>query len=270
MSGQAARTAVAAFLLSAFLPGSARGGSTAFEAEMSAAISDFSGRASAFARTARRAAVPAAEIPPAPASAVVEVADPWTDANRRLYYGWTGKPSTGSRILNGLILENPLVPAPLLAPLLDRFPEAQAREIAGRCKERWASWWDRIGCVSTEVHAALKGKRYRLPATPCKTHALAFNEAFAALGLGSARSMSIDGSGAGPKDLHVVNAALVQDDAGRVFTYVIDSGWFPGKLFPMNDLAIRLHDRDRDDRTDFQGLPEIREHPATAYLPSDR
>lgn len=216
----------------------------------------------AFAYADAPAVPPPVEL--APASSSVTVDDPWTDATRIRRYKWDGKPSVVSKIVNAIILEDPLVPTPLLAPLFDRFPRSEAKKIAESCMSRFREPWDRIGCVSREINGALSDDKYRLPATPCKMHAIAFNRAFGYLGFRFANSMHVDASGPG-FPMHVANLVMIQDDHARVFTYVIDSGWFPGVLFPQNDLAIGFHDRNRDGRTDFTRLPEISANPRASY-----
>lgn len=198
--------------------------------------------------------------PPAPSISEVYVADPWTDETRQRVYGWAGPPANRSKVEGTIVYESPLPIAPIIHPWFDPFANSDAEKIANHCKASFPEWWDRIGCVSKQVHLFFQNFKFDGARSVCRSHAQAFNMSFSALGLNRSWSRHIDASGP-TGDEHVGNAVIVTDDLGLTFAYVIDSGWFPGKLFPQNHFAIRHHDRNGDGRTDFFDLPKISAKP---------
>jgi|SRR5579883_637822 len=201
---------------------------------------------------------------PAPGSQIY-VDDPWSDATRRKMYALDAFPSRLDGIVGTIFHDSPLPAAPIWYAIVDRFPKSQARRLASLCEAEYSAPWDRIGCVSRQVYDFLEGVRFHGPRTFCMYHAQAFQDTFMELGIPGTWASKLDASGATIKEGHVANAIVLRADDGRTYSYVIDSGWFPGRLFPLNDAALAYHDRDHDGRTDFRGLPDIGQPPAESY-----
>lgn len=215
---------------------------------------------------------PPVRVPFAPPSTQVSVGDPWSAATRAREYRKGSSPPAVQRILAGAIFETPFLPMnELLGPISDPFPSSKARAIAGGCKAAHREWWDRIGCVSRKVNEHFDGYAWDANSRDglrsfCRSHARAFEMAFEALGLERSAAKVVDASTS--QMAHVANQIIVHNDTGGAFAYVIDSGWFPGKLFPVSDLAVRLHDRDGNGRSDLFALPNVSENPATGFQPA--
>ncbi len=200
---------------------------------------------------------------------LLRVVDPWTLENRVKYYKWPGKPTTENEIVGQLMYESPIPIVPILAPISDPFPDETAREIAARCKASHPNPWESIGCVSHEVHKLFKGFEFKDLRTFCRSHAHAFDVTFKALGIPRALSRKAEAGGPEGYD-HVANAIIVTSESGMTYSYVIDSGWFPGQLFPDSIPAKKMHDRDGDGKTENFVLPKLltdRKRPYT-YRPA--
>ncbi|HVC09991.1 MAG TPA: hypothetical protein VNH15_08655 [Elusimicrobiota bacterium] len=188
----------------------------------------------------------------APASVLMRVGDPWTPQNRMKEYGFKSLPPARSDLYD---LPDPLVP--LLLSIFDPVDQPLVRKIAGDCKAKFSRPWDRIACVSNEVNLHFLGATFTGLRSPCRTIAETFDAAFGALNLPNTWAMHVGADGSGPDEGHVANEILITANTGQVFSYVIDSGWFPGVIFPLNSNALRFHDRDGNGRTDYFRLPAI-------------
>ncbi|MDE1976248.1 MAG: hypothetical protein KGI84_03180 [Elusimicrobia bacterium] len=193
-----------------------------------------------------------ADVKLAPASVRMRVGDPWTPKNRMKEYGFKSLPPPPSDLYD---LPIPLVP--LINAILDPVDHALTGKIADDCKAEFSRPWDRIACVSNEINLHFLGATFTGTRSPCRTIAETFDSAFDDLNLPNTWAMHVDASGSAPDEGHVANEILITANTGQVFSYVIDSGWFPGTVFPLNDDALRFHDRDGDGRTDYFRLPAI-------------
>lgn len=202
---------------------------------------------------------------PAPTTGQVYVDDPWNDRTRVRMYALDDLPSRFDHIVGEIFHDSPLPAAPIWYAIVDRFPKSDARWIAAWCSAQYAEPWDRIGCVSRQVHEHFAHRRFHGPRTFCMYHAQAFQTTLMELGIPGTWASKVDASGAHLNEGHVANAVMIRADDGRTYSYVIDSGWFPGRLFPLNDAALAYHDRDHDGRTDYRGLPDIGHPPAESY-----
>jgi len=188
----------------------------------------------------------------APAPTQIRVGDPWTPENRKREYGFKSLPPARSNLYD---LPNPLVP--LVNALTDPVDHAFVRKITADCAARFPRPWDRIGCVSNKINLHFLGAIFTGWRSPCRTIAQTFDAAFDKLDLPNTWAMHIGADGSDPNEGHVANEILITSSTGQVFSYVIDSGWFPGVVFPLNSNALRFHDRDGDGRTDYFRLPAI-------------
>jgi len=188
----------------------------------------------------------------APSQMQIRVGDPWTPQNRMKEYGFKALPPARSDLYD---LPIPLVP--LINAILDPVDHALTRKIAGDCKARFSRPWDRIACVSNAINLHFLGATFTGTRSPCRTIAETFDAAFDDLDLPNTWAMHVDASGGAPDEGHVANEILITANTGQVFSYVIDSGWFPAVAFPLNRNARRFHDRDGDGRTDYFRLPAI-------------
>lgn len=202
-----------------------------------------------------------ADIVLAPRPTELRVDVPWTTKNRQGLFHQ--KPtSTLWEIRSAILFESPLPLVPIVAPLADPFSTTDAGKIADVCKAMHSEHWNRIGCVSHEVHKFFKARKLfedggrRGIRSFCRSHAQAFNASFKALGIKQSWAMTIDASGGGSGENHVVNLIILPTNVGT-FSYAIDSGNYPGILFPENLAAIRLHSRGVPDVTKFFELPAI-------------
>lgn len=196
----------------------------------------------------------------------VKVVDPWTDEVRRRVYKWSGPTTLNSKISGLLLYQTPLPLIPAVAPLTDPFAQQDADKVAARCISTFAQPWDRIGCVSKAIKEFYKDSEFAGLRSPCRSHSYAFVKAFIALNIPRSQAMIIDADG-GPGEEHVANVIIVTDFKGTPFSYVIDSLWFPGSLFPRSLLAVQRHDRDGDGRSDNPALPSIGTEPVYKYKP---
>lgn len=197
----------------------------------------------------------------------VRLGDSWNDQTRQRAYRWATTPSTRNKITGVILYETPIPWAPILGPMMDPFKSEDAKKIAEKCKADFPEPWDRISCVSKAVKKFFIGFKFDGTRSFCRSHAQAFDVSFAALGINKTLSQNID-AGGGSGEEHVANIVIITNDTGATLSYVIDSAWFPGKLFPLNDLAMRFHDRDGNGRTDHFALPAISEHPVNPFRPA--
>lgn len=205
----------------------------------------------------------------APYSTQVQVGDLWNDSNRQRLYSWAKQPSTLNKAIGVFIYETPLPFGPLLSPLMDPFKASDAKMIANRCKASYKEYWDQVGCISAGVHQFFKNFKFDGLRSFCRSHAQAFNVVFDELNIKRTLSQHVSASGSSGEE-HVANIVIITNDSGATFSYVIDSGWFPGTLFPQNDLAKRFHARSGTEHTDFFELPAISPNPTYRYTAAPR
>jgi hypothetical protein len=195
----------------------------------------------------------------------VRLSDPWTDETRQRVYQLSGPPSPVLKAIGDVLYESPVPDDPVFSPMMDPFPDDQAQQIADACRASFVQLWDKIGCVSRAVHSHFVGHKFTGSTSFCRSHAMAFEKSFNALGIEHTWAAKREAEGAKVKEAHVVNDITVTSANGTVYSYVIDSGWYPGVLFPLNDAAVAFHSRTHPGHTDFRQFPAISPHPSAAY-----
>lgn len=185
--------------------------------------------------------------------AMPSVFDPWTEASIRQRYGFGHGPlwlSTLNSIVN-------LTIAPVLGPLADSFDKGAAEKIATGCKTRYPhDYWLQTRCASEAVDLTLESVRYDADGVKgarsfCRDHAQAFKQVFDLLNIPRSNV------GTEPLDGHIVNRITFLSTDGRYYSYIVDTGWDPGKVWPFNDAAIRRADPNGDGHTDVASLPAM-------------
>lgn len=198
-----------------------------------------------------------ARVPLAPVSKLITVGNPWTSQNRQKQYSWS-KPNGVSKTADTVLYDSPWPVGPILEHLFESFPKEAVEKIASDCSVKYSQAWDRIGCLSFEINHYLENYDFSGNQSFCKAHAEAFDKIFAKLNLPNTFSQHIGASGGQlSTEAHVNNVILITNETGLVFSYVIDNGNFPGIVFPLNENAIRFHDRSGNGKTTYFRLPDI-------------
>lgn len=119
-----------------------------------------------------------------------------------------------------------------------------------------------IACLSTSIKFLTYKKKWYGPGvskdfrTYCALTANAFYRAFKLLNIPKSGVGFTDGTNSS-RGLHVVNTISFTSPEGEVFGYVIDVSTRPSNLFPSSQAAIRYHDRDGDNKSEFFYFPNI-------------
>lgn len=139
----------------------------------------------------------------------------------------------------------PTTLAPRMLDLAVEFTSEEAKKIAADCKAQKKEVFEQIGCVSLTIQKHFDGRKFTGLNSFCRTHAYAFNKTFAELNIprSSSDTYALAG-GFGDtcnEGKHVANRVVLVSERGQPYTYIIDSGWFPGQAFPLSQNTVDYH-----------------------------
>lgn len=133
-------------------------------------------------------------------------------------------------------------------PWSDPVPKKKVQSIAEECKSRSTSW-QKIACASQRVSSYFKGSKFGSFAAFCRSHATAFRKVLNKLDIPRSRAGYKNATytrRGGSTGIHVANMIMITGEDGQVYSYILDVGWFPNKLFPVPKGAIKHHNPDSD------------------------
>lgn len=126
--------------------------------------------------------------------------------------------------------------------------------IIGEACKNYYKDQDVMSAISCVVHSVnLTFKTFKRPEyyTFCRAHATAFMAAFMELNLPHSRVIEAEGSTNSEPNGHLVSRFFLTSKSGQVYSYIIDVGNYPTKLFPANDNTEKWHQTHNGERQRF-------------------
>jgi hypothetical protein len=129
--------------------------------------------------------------------------------------------------------------------------QTNIKKIGDLCSQKYNDTWVIIRCVSEEVNSFLaktpwvNGFRQGTNISFCRAHAHTFKQVIKYLNLPHVSVEFEDASFesvSGKPFMHVVNQLYVRINE-KLYSYIIDVGWFPGLLFPRSKSAKNFQEK---------------------------
>jgi hypothetical protein len=117
--------------------------------------------------------------------------------------------------------------------------------IANHCKNEYNLPMEAISCVAESVNATLKQTGWPNNFTFCRSHATAFRAAFTALNI--PKSFEFDEDASTSEGGHAVSRFILTSKTGQTYSYVIDVGHYPSRLYPNTPITANWYKQHSED-----------------------
>jgi hypothetical protein len=185
----------------------------------------------------------------------------WSDSTKSELIG--GSVTKKDRILSYVVDEIPLF-SWMRYPINNAANfKKMGKIIAKYCKDKFPeNVMSAISCVANSVKTTLAVSGWPSSSTFCRAHATAFRASFESLEI--PRSFVKDMEGSTTEGGHVVSSFILTSTNGQIFSYVIDAGNLPSKVFPNTDATAEWHKKNKGNpKFSFTEQPQYQFTPAS-------